>query len=111
MSPLPRFLNRRRRALQMSMDWLVWVVVVPTAAWLRYDFDASQLRLGRDAVYVALVLALQAAVGAVEGLYLGRYSFGSFEEVAALTRTVVIVTLTAGALSSIGGQGADLVDT
>ncbi|MGQ0432411.1 MAG: polysaccharide biosynthesis protein [Microthrixaceae bacterium] len=83
------------------MDSLAWLLLVPGAALLRYDFDVAQMQLQRQSIFIALVLVLQCALGAVEGLYAGRYSFGSFEEVAALTRTVVAVTVVAAVVNQV----------
>lgn len=90
---------QHRRVLQMAMDSLAWLLVLPTAALLRYDFDLSRVRVGPELAGLGLVLVLQLAVGSTEGLYSGRYSFGSFEEVAALARTVVAVAAVTGVVN------------
>lgn len=100
-SALLKVLFRHRWLLQMSTDSLGWLVVVPLAGLLRYDFDASLLHPGQQGAYIALVLSLQVAVGGASGLYLDRYSFGSFEEVAALARSAVIVTILGGSANAV----------
>ena len=90
---------RRRRLVQMTVDAAAWIVVVPTAAALRFDFDLAQLRFSGIAAFIAIVLVLHGVVGANERLYSGRYSFGAFEEVAGLTRTVVVVSITAAVVN------------
>ena len=87
--------------MQMTVDAAAWIVVVPTAAALRYDFHLAKVDVSGIAAFIALVLVLHGVVGATERLHSGRYSFGSFEEVAALTRTVVVVSITAAVVNQL----------
>ena len=92
---------RHRRPFQMGIDATAWAVAVPVASFLRHDFDAGSLRVGGLVLYVVLAWAVQGAVGMSEGLYRGRFSFGSFEEVAALARTSVVVTAIGAAVNQL----------
>lgn len=92
---------RHRRPFQMGIDATAWAVAVPVASFLRHDFDAGSLRVGHLVLYVVLAWAVQGAVGMSEGLYRGRFSFGSFEEVAALARTSVVVTAIGAAVNQL----------
>lgn len=93
------FVLRRRGRIQAAIDALAWMISLPVAAVLRYDFDLSELDAGRFVGWVAFTIALQLGLGLTEGLYIGRYSFGSFEEVAALTRTAVLTTVLVGVIN------------
>jgi FlaA1/EpsC-like NDP-sugar epimerase len=67
-------------------------LAVLVAALLRYDFDIPSDKVDNllwFAVAAAIVFAL---CGAARGLYAGRWSFGSFEEVSAVVSAVVIAT-------------------
>ena len=49
-----------------------------------------------------MAIVLQLAVGSLEGLYTGRqYWFGSFEEVAGLGRTLVVVISLGSTLNAV----------
>src|SRR5205085_9149214 len=63
---------------------------------VRYDFHPPLMALEGLAILLPLVLLTQAAMGLGCGLYTGRWVFGSFEEVAALSGAVALTT--AGAL-------------
>ena len=66
----------------------VWFLALYAASLLRLDFDPGRL----DGFHIALLLPVawagQAALGWYYGLYRGRWINGSFDEVAALGRTV-----------------------
>jgi FlaA1/EpsC-like NDP-sugar epimerase len=69
------------------------IVSVVLAAALRYDFS-----IPADSWNDLIVFALGSALvfglcGAARGLYAGRWSFGSFEEVSALVSAVVMATM------------------
>ncbi|CAN5528518.1 nucleoside-diphosphate sugar epimerase/dehydratase [soil metagenome] len=84
--------GRRRLITQITADAVAWLLAVPAAAVMRHDFVVERLQLPTLMLFLVVVLVLQGLVGAREGLYVGRYRYGSFEEVAALARTVVVVT-------------------
>src|SRR4051812_49316396 len=102
-------LRRRSRALytalvshrfvvRLAYDVFAWWIALVLATTLRLEFKLNQFHLSRVILAFALISALQLVMGAVEGLYVGRFSYGSFEEAAALVRTVV-VTATIAALA------------
>lgn len=81
---------------QLVADGAAWVFALPLAAWLRYEFDASQLDLLPLALVVFAAVVAQLAFGLVFSLYRGRYGFGSFEEVIGLMWATVATAATIG---------------
>ena len=63
----------------------VWV-----ATWVRYDFNLSGIETSGVWTVVPIVIAVQVLVGLWQGLYLGRWRLGSFEEIEALLKAVVL---------------------
>ncbi len=91
-------LIEHRFAWLAAWDAAAWVVAVFLCTWTRYEFELDVL----DPVGILqaglLVASAQVLVGIWQGLYLGRWRLGSFEEIAALLRTVVIAGLVLFAL-------------
>lgn len=86
-------LARARTVVQIGVDWTAWSVAVVLTIWLRYSrFMTDPLGTGGIFVVLPMLWALQAVVGILGGQYRGRWRYGSFEEVAALARGVVVVT-------------------
>jgi FlaA1/EpsC-like NDP-sugar epimerase len=85
-------LARRRLAVQAVLDALAWALGIAAAVWLRYDFNFAFAPMDGPGllVLVPLAIAAQLAAGTALGLYTGRFRYGSFEELAALCRTVVM---------------------
>ena len=81
-----------RRRMQGLADASVMFAAMVVAALLRYDFDIpadgqrSLLEFGGAAALVFVVC------GALRGLYAGRWTFGSFEEVRALVSAIGVAT-------------------
>lgn len=88
-----RALAEHRVAVQIVVDLAAWVVALPLATWLRYEFSLSSVDTDALALLVPFAMAVQLVVGLAAGQYRGRWRYGSFEEVAALVRTVAIVTV------------------
>jgi FlaA1/EpsC-like NDP-sugar epimerase len=75
------------------VDALLMFASVFLAAALRYDFAIPEASLN-DLFWFALGSSVVfGACGAARGLYAGRWSFGSFEEVSALVSAVVMATV------------------
>jgi len=95
---LPRFgllLERRRLAFQLTVDMFAWSIGIVSAIVLRYEFTVDPnewgpFTLGSVFGAIALAAALQMTTGLAGGLYLGRYRFGSFDEVLHLVRSVLV---------------------
>jgi FlaA1/EpsC-like NDP-sugar epimerase len=82
----------RHGSLKAAADSAGWVFALFVAVIVRFDFDLSQFSVGGFAICVGVVIVLQVVVGSASGLYVGRWWFGSFEEVAALAGTAVLTT-------------------
>ncbi len=91
-------LIEHRFAYLALWDALGWAVAIALAAWIRYEFDISRVDIVGGMVAVLIVAAVQVLLGLWQGLYLGRWRLGSFEEIAALLRAVVIAAMVLFAL-------------
>jgi FlaA1/EpsC-like NDP-sugar epimerase len=89
--------RRRLPVVHFAADSVLWVVSIPLAVWLRYDYRFSQLD-HNEIVPVVLAVVLQGVFGVLTGLYRRRWRYGSFDEVrvVALTAASVGVVLTVG---------------
>jgi FlaA1/EpsC-like NDP-sugar epimerase len=83
---------QHRRMLRVIVDCGVWVLALYAASLLRLDFDPARLNGFHIAVLLPVAWLLQAVLGWYYGLYRGRWINGSFDEVAALGRTVFATT-------------------
>ncbi len=63
------------------------------AGTLRYDFAIPQRRVSPMVTFAIGAAVVFVVCGAVRGLYAGRWSFGSFEEVWALVTSITVVTV------------------
>ena len=88
-----RVILNQAYAAQADLDWVGWVIGLSVGALLRVDFDLSRLELWGQIAILPVALLCQLVAGSITGLYLGRWQRGSFEEVAAVARTVVIATV------------------
>lgn len=92
---------RRHRVVRTAFlagDALIWLLVIPFAAWLRYEFSVPSMNWLPLLLLAGGAVLLQAGLGFVLGLYRGRHDEGSFDEVRLLT---LIVALTGAVLSVI----------
>jgi FlaA1/EpsC-like NDP-sugar epimerase len=76
-------------AAALLFDAGAWVVGVTVAAWTRYEFDLTRERLASAITLALVAISLQAFIGHTQYLYRGRHGFGTFDEVGAVTATVV----------------------
>lgn len=77
----------------MVADAAAMAVSVLLAMALRYDFAVPNRKVG-EAIWFAFGAAVVFVVcGALRGLYAGRWSFGSFEEVSALVSAIALATV------------------
>jgi len=82
-----------RRLVNVASDAVAWLLAVVLALLFRYDFAVPSTAFRGTLILVPLAILVQLVVGFADGLYVGRWSLGSFEEVAALTRTVAVTAL------------------
>lgn len=92
--PTPRAgwtaLVEHRFAWLALWDSLSWVLAIWAATWVRYEFDVSSIDIAGVWTTLPIVIAVQVLVGLWQGLYLGRWRLGSFEEIEALLKAVVL---------------------
>jgi len=92
------FLVRHESLIQPSVDALTWAVALAMAQVLRFEFqvdvDAWQgFTAAGLAAAAAFASLLQVAAGFFAGLYRRRWSYGSFEEISHVVRTVAVTTV------------------
>jgi FlaA1/EpsC-like NDP-sugar epimerase len=95
------FFEAHRAPIQIAADALVWLLALTLGWILRVEYDLGAVLWGRLALAVLVAWLLQIAVGTAEGLYTGRHRYGSFEEVAGLTRSLVWVITLGGTLNAV----------
>lgn len=76
---------RLRSTVQFLLDAGAWTIALWLAQLFRYEFEFGQIRFRSTVAIVVLAVVLQLAVGIVMRLYQGRYAYGVFEEVRAVT--------------------------
>ena len=93
---LGRFFEEHRLVIQAGFDCLGWIVALPAALILRYEFEFSPkmwgpFKLGGLVVAISAACLLQFTIGLALGLYRGRWRYGSFDEIAHLARSAAVV--------------------
>ena len=79
-----------RFAANVLVDVAIWSSAMIIATFLRYEFNFSPVHWKDLGKILPIVAVVHLVLGTYEGLYVGRWSFGSFEEVAALARCVIV---------------------
>src|SRR5947208_9370423 len=87
---LYRELVPHRHIVRVVLDVTAWWAALIIASALRLDFSLHNVDRKTLALSFLLIACVQLLIGSWEGLYLGRFSFGSFEEVAALVRSLLV---------------------
>lgn len=80
-----------RRIAQALFDFTCWLVAVPLAVALRFDFGPTRTALGSALILGAVMGTYQIIAGYFIHLYRGRYRFGSFDEVRGVVASVALV--------------------
>lgn len=88
------FRARLFSVLQGTIDSLIWFVVVVLAVVLRYEFNTDGINWWATVAIALIAAILQPIIGLFSGLYIGRFAYGSFDEVRALTVASFINMLT-----------------
>ncbi len=86
-------LPKHRFALQYAADALAWCAGLVAATLLRYEFDLAMIDVAGVAEIAAVAALGQLVLGRLAGLYVHRWRYGTFDEVAAVLRVVAGVTL------------------
>ncbi|MBC7680427.1 MAG: polysaccharide biosynthesis protein [Pseudorhodobacter sp.] len=87
-------LARHRGAAQALLDGCSWGAAVILTTRRPPSFSVQRVPWQDVALLGALAVVVALAVGTLVGLYAGRWTYGSFEEVMALVPTVVATGLT-----------------
>ncbi len=70
----------------------MWIVAMPLALLIRYDFQQPPPGFTRNAILIGIAMAFtQLLVGLAFRLYLGRFRFASFDEVFGVVTSAVLV--------------------
>jgi FlaA1/EpsC-like NDP-sugar epimerase len=97
-----RVLERYRLPIQLALDLLAWAVGLYGAMVLRFDsfVPGGWNAFGVPRLLAAIVVAAccQTVAGLCLGLYLGRWQFGTLDEVSHLVASVAITTLALAAI-------------
>lgn len=83
-----------RFTIQFLLDSGAWAAALWAAQLFRYEFQVARINERATVVLLALAVLLLFVVGMLLRLYQGRYSFGSFDEVRAVTLATGIVAVT-----------------
>ena len=79
-----------RYAANVLVDLTIWSSAMVVATFLRYEFNFRPVHWQDLGKILPIIAVVHLVLGTYEGLYVGRWSFGSFEEVAALARFVIV---------------------
>ncbi len=90
-----------RFVLQAGLDVLFWGLALALATVLRYEFEVVPGRYEGLWVTVPLAAGTQVMAGFASGIYRGHWRLGSFEEVAALAKTVAAAAAVLGAVNAV----------
>lgn len=90
---MARQFPKYRFFLQSAYDAAAWFAGLWVATFLRYELDVAKVDTLAVAKVAAVAMVAQLALGTAAGLYVHRWRYGTFEEVAATLRVVVAVTV------------------
>lgn len=82
--------TRTRVALAWAVDAGAWSIGLTVAVLTRFELDLNQQRLAGTAAMIVLAIGVHTMLGHMHFLYRGRYGYGTFEEVRAVTVTVLV---------------------
>lgn len=68
----------------------MWCIAVWAAAWVRFDFDITEVRIVPTVMLAVAAMITNGAVGGAMGIYRRRYVLASFDECAALATVAAI---------------------
>ncbi len=80
------------RAARAAADALALMLALLIATLLRHDGNLTEVDLPGLLMLAGVAALLHTVVGIRFGLYTGRWSYGCFEEIAALARTAAVTT-------------------
>lgn len=80
-----------RYPLQVAIDAVAWFVALYLATLLRHEFKFENVNLVGVLLAGLVASVAQGAIGSIIGLYIHRWRYGTFGEIAGLARTLVPV--------------------
>src|SRR5205807_274325 len=98
-----------RYLVQAAIGAVAWAVALAFATVVRWNFDVSSIDFWGLVAIIPLAALAQIVAGLASGLYLGRWRFGSFEEVAGLARAAAITTALLFAVDLLVIPGARMI--
>jgi FlaA1/EpsC-like NDP-sugar epimerase len=88
---------RRDQRVRILVTWMIdavaWTFGLAGAIFARYAFDLTTAESVGTAAVVLAAICLHTLIGHLQFLYRGRYGFGTFEEVRAVSITVLVTAL------------------
>ena len=99
-----RYIDAHRGLCAGTVDVVSWVSALVLTTVVRYDSELGVVPWRLVCLLAALAAALALGIGRKLGLYVGRWRFGSFEEMAALARTTLLVTVVLLGVSLVPGR-------
>ena len=91
--PMEEFLARCRPFAQALFDGAAWAVALAAAVLVRNEFSFRGIDTRGIAALICLACVFQPLSGIAMGLYVRRWIFGSFDEVAALAKSIAMTTI------------------
>lgn len=91
--PIPGSLRRFLSPIKVGLDIAAWALALGVASAVRISMTEASLSVGVLLRVIAFASIAQVLLGYWRGLYLGRWRYGSFDEVAGLTRVTMAASI------------------
>jgi len=106
---LIRWGSVHRYMVQAGIDAIAWAMALTFATVVRWNFAFDRIDYTGLIAIIPLAALAQVVAGLAAGIYLGRWRFGSFEEVAGLLRATAITTALVFAVDFLVIPGARMI--
>lgn len=97
-------LFRHSRLVRVAADVIAWWVALAAGTAMRFDFNVGAVDLAGLGELLVVAVVVQVMSGFVTGLYVGKWRFGSFDEVAALAMSAAGSTAALFVVVAIAGS-------
>ncbi|MGO1746664.1 MAG: polysaccharide biosynthesis protein [Microbacterium gubbeenense] len=101
-------LSFRRSGAQFLLDYAAWALALFAALALRYEFDVTEIAWLSLLGVIVIAGVLQFVAGWVAHLYRRRFTYGTFEEVRALTVSFLGLAVVLGSAVAVFGNAVGL---